>query len=210
MTQPDLTALRVRDLLDQLASGEPTPVGGAAAALAGALAASLIGMACNLTVGREKFADVEAEVREILRRADELRARLSQGVSADAAAYSGVIAARGLPRGDDPEKARRAEAIQVATREAARVPLEVAEDCAAVLGLCESAVRITNPHTISDVAVAALLAEAGLHGALMSVEINLASIKDERFAADARRRVAAVTADPRRAARIRQQARERI
>ena len=210
MAEAELTDLSVRDLLDRLASADPTPGGGAAAALAGALAASLVCMVCNLTLGRDKFAEVGAEVRTILERADGLRARLRDGVTSDAAAYGRVMAALGLPRGDDAEKARRLDAIQAATLEAARVPLEIAEQCSEALALCEDAVGITNPNVVSDVAVAALLAGAGLQAAVVNVEVNLATIKDEAVADALRRRVTVVTAGREaRLARVDRQARER-
>ncbi len=210
MDQPELSRLPVDELLDRLASGDPTPGGGAAAALAGALAASLVCMACHLTLGRERFADVESQVREILGRAEALRARLTEGVTADAAAYAAVIAARGLPKADQAEQTRRREAIERATRKAASVPLGVGESCASLLDLCESAVRTTNPHTLSDVAVAALLAGAGVQGAVANVEVNLAAIRDDAWVDSARTRVASIAADPERASRVAQQARERM
>ena len=98
MTDADLTSLSVKDFLDRLASADPTPGGGSVAALAGALAASLVCMVCNLTLGREKFAEVESDVRLIREHAEELRQRLLAAVSADASAYAAVISAFRLPR----------------------------------------------------------------------------------------------------------------
>ena len=190
MAEAELTALSVEDFLDRLASGDPTPGGGSAAAVGGALAAALVSMVCNLTVGRDKFADVERDVRVILERAEELRRRLRAAVQADAAAFAGVMAAFRLPRATDAEQAARGEAIQVATRAAAGTPLEIAEDCAAVLALCEQAVGITNPNAASDIAVAALLAGAALEAGVVNVEVNLDSIKDAEFTADLRQRTA--------------------
>jgi formiminotetrahydrofolate cyclodeaminase len=192
VTGSSLTALSIEQFLDRLASGDATPGGGSAASLAGALGAALVSMVCNLTAGRERFADVEEEVGAILAEAERARARLQAGVQADAAAYGGVMAAVGLPRGTELEKEARREAIQVAMKGATRVPLEIVEGCVAVLTLCEQAVRSTNPNAASDVVVAALLAAAGLEGAAANVETNLGSIKDEEFVADARRRLAAV------------------
>lgn len=194
MTEADLSALSVSEFLDRLASGDPTPGGGSAAALAGALAASLVSMVCNLTLGREKFATAEEAVRGILGRSEDLRSALREGVQADAAAYGALMAAYRLPRGTEAEQARRGETVQAATREAARVPLATAEQCAGVLDLCEEALPITNPNVASDVAVAALLAGTGLEAAAANVEANLASIKDRRYAEDLRGRLAGLRA----------------
>ena len=210
MTDTSLTALSVEQFLDRLASGDATPGGGSAASLAGALGAALVSMVCHLTAGRERFADVEEEVRAILAEAEGARARLQAGVRADAAAYGGVMAALGLPLGTDREKEARRQSIQEAMKEATRAPLEILEGCAAVLTLCERAVRPTNPNAASDVVVATLLAAAGLEGAAANVETNLGSIKDEEFVADARRRLAAARDGlQQRVAVVREAARER-
>ena len=191
MTDADLTSFSVKDFLDRLASADPTPGGGSVAALAGALAASLVCMVCNLTLGREKFAEVESDVRLIREHAEELRQRLLAAVSADASAYAAVISAFRLPRETEAAREVRQQAIQSATREAARIPLEVSENCSAILELCQDVVDIANPHAASDVAVAALLAGAASEAAAANVETNLVSIKDERFNAEARQRLAA-------------------
>lgn len=190
-----LTALSVEQFLERLASGDPTPGGGAAAALTGALAASLVSMVCYLTLGRDKYAAAEVEVRGILEQAEELRRRLTAAVQADAAAYDAVMAAYRLPRASDDQKSGRREQIQSATRAAAREPLEAATDCTAVLDLCAQAAPITNLNVGSDVIVAALLAGAGLEAAAANVEINLATIDDERFVAETRARLVALRAD---------------
>jgi methenyltetrahydrofolate cyclohydrolase len=179
MADDRLAALSVEEFLRRLASGDPTPGGGAASALAGALGASLVSMVCNLTLGRERYADLEADAREIQSEAEALRDRLQQGIDEDAAAYGRVIATYRLPRGTDDEKVARSEAIQAATLEAAEVPLSLAEASARVIDLAERALGRTNPNAASDLAVAGLLGVAALDGAAANVEINLSSLKDE-------------------------------
>lgn len=170
--------LSVGELLERLGSAEPTPGGGAAAALVGALGAALVQMTANLTLGRPRLADVQAQAHDIATRAGELRARLARLGDADAAAFTEVTAAYRLPRADDAQKAARAEAIQAALRAAARVPLETAAVCAEVLRTAEEAAPLLNPAVISDVVVGALLAQAALASAAVNVEINLASLDD--------------------------------
>src|SRR5437867_2713525 len=107
-----LASLTIADFLDRLGSSDPTPGGGALAALTGASAAAMLAMVCNLTRGRPRYASVEAQVTEIVGRADTHRARLLELADADAEAYGSVRDAYRLPRETDAEKAARAEAIE--------------------------------------------------------------------------------------------------
>src|SRR5919199_1882332 len=106
--------LSVRDFSAQLASKQPTPGGGSAAALAGALGAGLVSMVCNFTVGREKYADVEEEMQAVLGRSEELRGELEQAVEDDVAAYGSYSRASKLPRETDEEQSARAAALDAA------------------------------------------------------------------------------------------------
>lgn len=179
--------LKLASFLEELASAAPAPGGGSAAALAGATAAALVAMVCRLTIGRKNYADVSAEFEAILPRADALRIQLIELIDADAAAYSGVMAAYQLPRENDSEKAARMEAIQAALKAAARIPLEIAHACAEVLEMGAAAAERGNKNAASDGGAGALLAEAGLRAALLNVEINLGLIEDEAFVEATRR-----------------------
>ncbi len=167
--------------IDALASGRPTPGGGSAAALVGALGAALNGMVANFTVGREKFAAVEEEVRELLTRGEGLRAELQRLTQADTEAYAVVSNAYKMPRETDEQKAARDQAIQEALKQAAQVPLAAARACHEVLRIAAALVDRGNPNLISDVGVAAKFALSGLECAVLNVEINLVSIKDEEY-----------------------------
>jgi formiminotetrahydrofolate cyclodeaminase len=122
-----LVTLSLSQFADEVASGNPTPGGGAAAALAGALGASLVSMVCHFTVGREKFAAVEDQVQSVLKQADDARGRFLAAVDADAQAYAAVGDAYRLPRATDAEKSARSEAIRAASWMAAQPPLNIAE-----------------------------------------------------------------------------------
>src|SRR5436305_12192870 len=98
-----LVKMTVDDFIDQLASASPTPGGGSASALAGAMAAAMVEMACNLTVGREKFRDVEEEMQTVLGRAKELRGQMLDAVDEDTKAYNAVSEAYKMPRASDAE-----------------------------------------------------------------------------------------------------------
>jgi formiminotetrahydrofolate cyclodeaminase len=178
MAEGGLAALSVAEFLRRLASGDPTPGGGAASALTAALGASLVSMVCNLTLGRARYAEYEADARMMQAQADSLRERIEQYIDRDAAAYGEVIAAYKLPRATDQEKAARSEAIQDATLTAALVPLSVVEASGSVIELAEQALGRTNPNAASDLAVAALLAAAAMDGAAANVEVNLSSLRD--------------------------------
>jgi formiminotetrahydrofolate cyclodeaminase len=167
--------------LDALASGRPTPGGGSAAALVGALGAALNSMVANFTVGREKYAAVEEDVRVLLVEGEGLRAELQRLTQADTEAYGQVSAAYKLPRETDAQKAARAAAIEEALKTAAGVPLAATRACHAVLKIAAALVDKGNPNLITDVGVAAKFALAALECAVLNVEINLVSIKDQTF-----------------------------
>ncbi len=181
MTQ--ITDQSVRQFLDDLASKSPTPGGGSAAAIIGAMGAALSAMVCNLTIGKETYAQVEPEMRDALARTEALRDRLLDMVSEDVRVFDGVMAAYGLPRGTDAEKALRTDAIQAALFEATDVPLACAQACAELIGVVRGVAEAGNKGVISDAGVAVLAAEAALRGAALNVYINAGAIKDQAFVA---------------------------
>jgi len=175
---------------DALASGQPTPGGGSAAALVGALASALNSMVANFTVGREKYADVEADAQRLLAKSEKLRAQLERLTQADTEAYGKVAAAQKLPRETDEQKVARTAAMQEALKAAAAVPLEAAEAALNVVAVAAELVDKGNPNLITDVGVAAKFAVAAMECAALNVEINLAYIKDEQYNAAAREKLA--------------------
>jgi len=176
-----LTSRSVVEFLDALASASPTPGGGSASALAGALAAALIAMVCRLTLGRASFAAVAPRMQGTLSEAELLRRRLAEAVDDDAGAYEAVMAAYKRPRGSEEEKAARSAAVQSALKGATQVPLQVAADCVQLLGMARFVAESGNPNAASDGDVAVLLAGVGARGAIRNVEINLSGIRDSRF-----------------------------
>ncbi len=188
--QTSLSQLSVAGLLDALAAATPAPGGGAAAALAAAMGAALIAMVAGLTVGRPRYAAVAAEMAEIQARAEILRQTLVAAADDDTAAYLAVMAAHRLPRESAVQQADRGGAIQAALRRAAEVPLAVAAHCVELLDLAGRVAARGNPNAASDAAVAALLAHAGLQGAVRNVRINLNGIGEAAFCAAAEAAVA--------------------
>ena len=168
--------------LDELASDAPTPGGGGAAALAGAMGAALVSMVCNLTIGKKNYEAVSDDLKKTLARAEELRAELTKGIDEDVVAFNTLMGAYGLPRGTDEEKAKRTEAIQTALRAATLAPLHTCAICYEVIALSKEAADKGNLNVISDAGVAVLAANAGLRSCALNVFINAKSIKDRDFA----------------------------
>jgi formiminotetrahydrofolate cyclodeaminase len=187
-----VTAQSVQEFADRLASKEPTPGGGSAAALGGVLGAGLVSMVCQFTVGREKYADVDDEMRRVLARSEELRAELQLGVEDDVAAYGAYSRASALPRGTDEEKREREEALQGALRESTEVPLGVAERCVELLELAVEAAEKGNRFLISDAAVGAELAAAARASAELNVRLNADGLEDRDYAESASERLDAL------------------
>ena len=190
-----LLDMSVREFLDQLASSAPVPGGGSVAATTGAMAAGLITMVCALTLGKKKYAAVEGEMRSIHDRAEMLRDELQTLAAADAEAFRRLSAAYKLPRETSADIAIRRDAIQAALRLATEVPLKIAHAAAAVLPLCQPAAQKGNSMAVSDVGVAALLAQAAVHSALYNVQINLHNLEDQLFLRQARAQATDLTAN---------------
>lgn len=161
-----------------LASADPTPGGGSASAAAGAFAAALIAMLARLSMGRGGDDALFTRTAEAMDRA---RTTLLDLAVQDARAFDAVMVTMRMPRGSDEAREARAQAIQWAMREAAEVPLEVAEQALAVLETAREILPAANPNAASDGGVAVLLAYASAHGAIANVRVNLASIKDEEY-----------------------------
>lgn len=188
--------------LDRLAEGTPTPGGGSAAAHTAAAAAALVAMVGRLTVGKQKYKDVEPQVWPLIERAEALRRELEGLVAEDAAAFEAVMAARRLPKATEEQQAARQQALLEATRQAAQVPLRTARLAVEVLDLAGQMAAIGNLNAITDAGTAAALARAALTAAGLNVRVNALDLPEaeaqalrselETLAADAERRYAEV------------------
>ncbi len=166
------------DFLDALAEGTPAPGGGSAAAYSGAAGAALAAMVARLTLGKKKYAAVEAQMYALLERAEALRAQLKAAIQRDAEAFEAVMTAMKLPRDTDEEAAIRQHTIDEATLTAAQVPLETARMAVEVMELAAQAATLGNVNAISDGATGAALGRAALTGASYNVRINIAGLSD--------------------------------
>ena len=172
--------------LEELASKQPTPGGGAASALCGATAAALTAMLGNLTAGKAGSEANDKMALEIIIAADKLRLELAQLADDDAAVFNKFMEAYKMPKATDTEKAMRTAAIGQAAIAAAEVPMQIANKSLEVLKLARKLIVFGNPNAISDGTVSALMARAALRSALYNVKINLGLIKDDEYVATAR------------------------
>jgi len=172
----------IQIFLDELASKSATPGGGSVAALMGAQSAALTSMVCNLTIGKPKYAEVEIEMQALLQKSEALREKLTGLIKADVDVFNRLMAAYGLPKETEEEKAARTEAIQAVLKAATEVPLECARACAEAIELSRCAANQGNLGVISDAGAAVMAGYGGLKSAALNVYINTGSLKDRQFA----------------------------
>ena len=167
-----------------VAAATPAPGGGSVSAHVGALGAALAQMVAGLTIGRKKYAAVDADMKGLALKAATLGNELSALVARDGAAYGVVMDAYKLPKETDEQLAARTQAIDDALIGAAQVPMETARACAAVAALAQEAAEKGNTNAASDAGVAALLAQAACRGAIYNVRINVSSLSDKSLGDD--------------------------
>jgi len=182
MSLKDLSLARFIELL---ASGSPTPGGGSAAALAGALCAALGAMVARLTVGRKKYQDRWAVMEKALAELDELCDRLQGLADQDVEAYEQVMAAFRLPKETEKEKADRDDAVEAAIKAAALAPLETLEALSRLPGPIGTVLTQGNANGLTDAGVAVQLMIAAAKSAAYNVRVNASSLRDRAFAEQA-------------------------
>jgi len=168
----------LQNYLDELASAQPTPGGGSAVALSGAMAAGLACMVAQLTLGKADYAAVQQEIEELVQQTETLRVRFQRLMQEDIEAYGRLSATFKLPRTTSEEKATRTKAIQAQLVEAALVPLEVVERTAELVQHLLRIAEIGNAKVLSDIATGTALASGAGTGASWMVLVNLRTMKD--------------------------------
>ena len=171
----------LREFVDLLASGEPTPGGGSAAAMTGAQGAALVAMVCGLTAGRQKYAEHDGLARDTLAAALEVKDGLLEALDRDSEAYQGVVAVFSMPKDSGEEKLARKAAMQQALKASTLSPYEMMKLSAEGLRLARAVAGKCNVNAASDLGVAALSLRAALEGGWSNVLINLGGIEDEAF-----------------------------
>lgn len=165
--------------LDALASREPVPGGGGAAALAGALGVALCSMAGNLTLGRKKYAAVEDDIKSVLTQGEALRSRLLSLVEEDAALFAPLAAAYAIPK-DDPT---RSQVLEQVTLDACAAPVHIMEVCCQAIVLLEEMLEKGSTMMVSDVGCGALCCRAALESASLNVFVNTKTLQNRETAA---------------------------
>jgi len=176
-----LVSMKVADFVDEVSRDTPAPGGGSIAALAGALGSALVSMVANLSVGKGEFDPKYDELCQLAEKAQAAKDALIRAVDEDTEAFNEVIAGLRMAKDTAEQQALRSKAIQAGYKLAAEVPLQTAKQCRQVLDLCQAAANVGNNAVMSDAGVGALMAFAGVQGAMHNVRINLTSIKDEAF-----------------------------
>ncbi len=171
----------IEKFLNELSSGSPTPGGGAASALVGAVAASLSSMVANLTIGKKKYAGVENEMKEIAKKAIEIRNDLLSLMDEDVNAFNKIMDAYKLPKDTEDQIKIRKERIEQASKDACEVPLKTAKLALDVMDLALKVVEKGNKNAVSDGACSGYFAAGAIKGAIFNIKINLKNIEDNEF-----------------------------
>jgi methenyltetrahydrofolate cyclohydrolase len=189
----NLSRLPFTELLAAFRSTEPTPGGGSAAALAGAVGAALLAMVAGLPKPRVHTEEDAERLKRARERAADLSDRLSSLVDRDSEAYDLVVSAFRLPRGTEDEKIARSARIQEALHSATQAPADVMRACSDALQLAAIVAAFGNRNASSDVQTGVELLRAGLRGARLNVDVNLGSVTDPAFAATLREEAGRLT-----------------
>ena len=171
----------LRHFMDKLASKSPEPGGGSVAALTGALGAALVSMVSNLTLGKEKYKDVQPQIEALLKESEQIRQDMQDLIQKDTEAYGALSEVYKMPKNTDGEKAARTAKMQEALKKACQVPFEIGIKSLDVAKLAERAAAIGNVGAVSDAGVAVLLAQACAQSAALNVKINVNSIRDDAY-----------------------------
>ncbi|MGI6628363.1 MAG: cyclodeaminase/cyclohydrolase family protein [Bacillota bacterium] len=177
----ELFSMSLAEILKASASSEPTPGGGSVSAICAAFAASMASMVANLTIGKKKYKDVEAQVTSLRDQTLRLLAGFEELVDEDIKQFGNFMEAYRLPKNTPEEKEKREASVQKALKGATETPLRVARACVDLLEIVCELAPIGNKMAISDAGVAAYLGEASLRAVLLSADINIPMIKDPDY-----------------------------
>ena len=183
------------EFVDVLASKAPVPGGGGASALVGAIGMALGNMVGSLTVGKKKYADVEADIIALKEKATALQADFLRLVEADAEAFEPLAKAYGMPRETEEEKAEKARVMAIVLKDACAVPMEIMEKCCEAIDVIEEFAAKGSALAISDAGVGVTFCKASLLGASLNVFINTKSMADKEYAASLNEKADKMIAD---------------
>ena len=176
------SGLSCEKFIEVLASKEPVPGGGGAAALAGGIGTALGNMVGSLTVGKKKYADVQEDIIELKRQADELQAEFIRLIERDAQVFEPLSKAYGMPKDTPEQQAEKDRVMAVALKECCEVPLAIMDRCCGAIDLHEKFAQKGTAIAISDVGCGVILCKAALQAASLNVFINTKFMKDRQMA----------------------------
>ena len=182
------STIPVNEFVEKLGSGSPTPGGGGASALVGALGIALGNMVAHLTIGRKKYASVELDMLELKAHASNLQAQLLTLIERDAEVFEPLARAYSLPKQTEEEKKEKDRVMEKALNQACRIPMEIMETVCESLELVKEAAQKGTAAAVSDAGDASVFCMAALQGASLNVFINTRSMKDRNTAEEYNRR----------------------
>lgn len=177
----NLQDLTVRSFVDELASDSPAPGGGSVAALCGALGGALASMVARLTIGKEKYRDSWGTMERVISEGTVVYQRFMDLMEEDTEAFNQFMRARKMPKDTDEDRLKRDNALEMASKRTAEIPLLTLKECEKLSQLAMEAARLGNPNAITDAGTAALLAQSAAKAAAYNVFINLPGVKDQGF-----------------------------
>lgn len=172
------------EFVNALATKAPVPGGGGASALVGAIGTALGNMVGSLTVGKKKYADVEAEMQELKEKCDQLQSELLELVEKDAEVFAPLAQAYGMPKDTEEERAEKARVMEAALKAACDVPLQIMKKCCAAIGMMSDFAQKGSRLAVSDAGVGVTMCRAALEGAALNVFINTKAMADRAYAAE--------------------------
>jgi formiminotetrahydrofolate cyclodeaminase len=172
----------IPDFISVLASKDAVPGGGGASALVGAIGTALGNMVGSLTVGKKKYADVEADIIRLKGECDKLQAELLALIDKDAEDFAPLSKAYGLPANTDSEKAEKARVMEGCLKDACQTPLEIMRKCAQGIKICREFAAKGSRLALSDAGVGVAFCKAALLGASLNVYINTKAMTDRTYA----------------------------
>lgn len=176
------TTYTCEDFVDILATKAPVPGGGGASALVGAIGTALGNMVGSLTVGKKKYADVEADIIALKEKADALQKDFLHLVEEDARVFEPLSKAYGMPKDTEEEKAEKARVMEIVLKDACSVPMEIMRKCCEAIDIIEEFAAKGSVIALSDAGVGAAFCKAALLGASLNVFINTKSMANREYA----------------------------
>ena len=180
------------NFVEVLASKEAVPGGGGASALVGAVGVALGNMVGSLTVGKKKYADVEADIISLKAKADTLQNDLLELMQKDADSFEPLSKAYGLPKETKEQQEEKARIMEAALREACSVPVQIMEKCCEGIELQKEFAAKGSALALSDAGVGVIFCKSALQGASLNVFINTKSMEDRNYAEEINKKVEAM------------------